>query len=213
VLLRSFAEDGAATLHYSSPLTLKYSLASDADVDLEAALSAFATEDYVSGVFALSFPSASSAEKNLAREYELALLCEIASHGIDEIVLLGFLSTPDGLAEANAFVLELLSREDAAALAVGIALDHELLESEDAKTVLRESGITKAFLALDLYSVYVPELMSAEDFIQNKIDQCADTLSTYNLRLLLGCGKSPDLESQVRLALKNNIYNIQEVGK
>ena len=213
VLLRSFAEDGVATLHYSSPLTLKYSLASDADVDLETALSAFAKEDYVSGVFALSFPSASSAEKNLAREYELALLCEIASHGIDEIVLLGFSSTPNGLAEANAFVLELLSREDAAALAVGIALDHELLESEDAKTVIRESGITKAFLALDLYSVYVPELMSAEDFIQNKIDQCADTLSTYNLRLLLGCGKSPDLESQVRLALKNNIYNIQEVGK
>lgn len=213
VLLRSFAEDGTATLHYSSPLTLKYSLASDADVDLQAALSAFTKEDYVSGVFALSFPSASSAEKNLAREYELALLCEIASHGIDEIVLLGFSSTPDGLAEANAFVLELLSREDAAALAVGIALNHELLESNDAKNVLRESGITKAFLALDLYSVYVPELMSAEDFIQNKINKCADTLSTYNLRLLLGCGKSPELESQVRLALKNNIYNIQEVGK
>ncbi len=213
VLLRSFAEDGTATLHYSSPLAQKHSLASDADVELEKALSAFAKEDYVSGVFALSFPAASSAEKNLAREYELALLCEIASHGIDEIVLLGFSSTPDGLAEANAFVLELLSREDAAALAVGIALNHELLESNDAKNVLRESGITKAFLALDLYSVYVPELMSAEDFIQNKIDKCADTLSTYNLRLLLGCGKSPDLESQVRLALKNNIYNIQEVGK
>lgn len=213
VLLRSFAEDGAALLHYSSPLTLKYSLASDSALDLEKALSVFAEDDYVSGVFALSFPSASSTEKNLSREYELALLCEIASHGIDEIVLLGFSSTPDGLAEANAFILELLSREDAASLAVGIALDHELLESEDAKTVLRESGISKAFLALDLYSIHVPELMSAEDFIQNKIDKCADTLSTYNLRLLLGCGKSPDLESQVRLALKNNIYNIQEVGK
>lgn len=213
LLLRSFAEDGSAMLHYSSPLTLKYSLASDSEVDLEKALSAFANEGYVSGVFALTFPSASSAEKNLSREYELSLLCEIASHGIDEIVLLGFPSTPNGLAEANAFILELLSREEAASLAVGIALDHELLESDNAKTVIRESGITKAFLALDLYSVYVPELMSAEDFIKNKLDKCADTLSTYNLRLLLGCGKAPNLESQVRLALQNNIYNIQEVGK
>jgi hypothetical protein len=213
VLLRSFSEDGSAVLHYSSPLALKYGLSSDSDIDLGTSLLAFGDKEYISGVFSLSYPSASAAEKNLAREYELALLCEIASYGIDEIVLLGFSSDTQGLSEANAFALDLLSRENCAELSIGIALSHELLEKNDAKEILKSSGITKAFIALDLYSVSVPELMTAEDFIQNKLQKCANTLSTYNLRLLLGCGKSPDLESQVRIALQNNIYNIQEVGK
>ncbi len=213
VLLRSFSNDGSAILHYSSPISLKYALASDADVDLGAALASFPKDEYVSGVFALSFPSASSAEKNLLREYELSLLCEIASYGIDEIVLLGFSSDPEGLAEANNFVIELLSREDATGLSVGIALSHELLETKNAKEVLRASGITKAFLALDLYTISVPELMTDEDFIRNKLDKCADAISTYNMRILLGCGKSPNLEAQVRTALEKNIYNIQEILK
>lgn len=213
VLLSSFSEDGSAVLHYSSPLALKYGLSSDSDIDLGTSLLAFGDEEYVSGVFSLSYPSAPAAEKNLAREYELALLCEIASYGIDEIVLLGFSSDTQGLSEANAFTLDLLSRENCAELSVGIALSHELIERNDAKDILKSSGITKAFIALDFYSVSVPELMTAEDFIHNKLQKCANTLSTYNLRLLLGCGKSPDLESQVRIALQNNIYNIQEVGK
>ena len=213
LLLRSFGEDSKALMHYSSPLSVKYNMSSPDTVDLKTALDAMQlSQSYLSGVFALESPKADAAEKALAREYEMTMLCEIAEYGIDEVVLLGFSADADGLAEAAEFTNELLSRVGSADFSVGIALSSDFFEKDDAKEMIRTSGIS-AFLALDLYSHTVPALMTAEDVIINKLTACKNTITDYNLRILVGCGNAPDLDAQVKAVLGQNVYNIQAVGK
>jgi hypothetical protein len=125
---------------------------------------------------------------------------------------LGFSADADGLAEAAEFTKELLSRVRSDDFSVGVALNSDFFEKDDAKEMIRTSNIS-AFLALDLYTPTVPALMTADDVIINKINACRNTITDYNLRILVGCGNAPDLDAQVKTVLGQNIYNIQAVGK
>lgn len=176
--------------------------------------------DHVSAVFEVSYPESPASTRSILREYELSLLAELLSAGIDDVVLCGFGTSHGELTEAAGFVEELISRTNGAGK-VGIAFDFDFFDGnvDEVSDKIRTLSTGNVFVALDLWHINVPELMSPEDVISDRISRCSELLQRYLIRIVVGCGGdradvSADpaaLDRQIRAALSAGAQSVQAV--
>lgn len=207
VTLRQKDSDGVLALAYSSPVSLEYRIDRVGDTDLsdgiEQIFEVFGARTMICGIFEVDHPNRAQQTREVMRAYELALLCELVRAGVDEIILVGFGGDTDAGVSFISDVYEQVGRSTA----VGLALPFDYVNSSDAKERLIALSKKCALLAIDLYSVEVPTLMTPEELIADRVARAADVRREFSLRILLGCGTAPDGDSQTRTAMEHGAKN------
>ncbi len=201
-------ESGALLLAYSSPVSLEYSIDITGSVYLDEGIelieSNWGERTKICGVFVIDYLNRPEETRSIMRAYELALVCELVDAGFDEILLLGFTGNTD---EGLSFISDIYE-EKGRGTAIGLGLSFDFVNSLEAKDRIDEIAKKCGFLALDLYSVDVPALMSAESLISDRVSRTLSICREYSIRALLGCGNDPDCESQTRAAIDAGADNI-----
>ncbi len=199
---------GEMHLAYSSPISLEYSIDTSANVGLSEGLALIAENwgerTSVCGIFEVDYPNRPEASRGIMRAYEIALVCELIDAGIDEIMLIGFSSNAE---EGLSFISDIYEQKGRGT-AIGLAFSFDLVNSVDANAELDAIAKKCGFLALDLCSIDVPALMSAETLITDRVSRTLAICREYSLRIILGCGETPDCESQTRAAIEAGADNI-----
>lgn len=229
VILRGMSADGDFYLTYTTPTAEKCGfdiLGTCAPAELARGMKNASGK--ARGIFTVSYQNAASGMRNVMREYELSLIDELFACGMDEIVICGFGESDSELADAAGFIAELTERRPAAAGRIGVCLSFDFISkitesaSDNASVVrrIRSFGLGDVFLALDLWHVDVPELMTPEEVVSDRIGRCGDTMDRYSLRILVGCGTDTEtdpaviremLDSQVLTAIAAGARSIQSV--
>lgn len=201
-------ESGEMLLAYSSPISLEYGIdvtgktALDEGVD---AIKSFYGEMYsICGVFEIDHLERTAQSREIMRAYEIALICELIDAGIEEIVLVGF---DNSIEEGISFISDIYEQKGRGT-AVGLALSFDYLISPEAQGELTEITKRCGFLALDLSSLTVPALMTAESLIADRVSRTLAICREFSVRVLLGCGEEPDCESQTRTAMDAGADNV-----
>ncbi len=201
-------DSGEMLLAYASGVSLEYSIdvvgACDLYEGLELISDNWGERTKICGVFEVDYLNRPQETRGIMRAYELALICELVDAGIDEIMLIGFSGDPE---EGLSFISDVYEQKGRGT-AIGIAFSFDFLTSEEANETVDEVAKKCGFLGLDLSSVEVPLLMSAESLISDRISRTLDICREYSIRVILGCGKNPDTESQTRAALSMGSNNI-----
>lgn len=204
VELRRFdRERDSYALGYKSELADVFALDINGDTELEAGLDGLRAEwgdAYISGVFEIGYASENGAHRDIIRQYEYALLCELVKSGIDEIILIGF---SDDIDEGLRFISELRKAYPDACL-LGLALDFEYFDLGSDSERIVELSRSCGLIALDLSDVGVPELMSLEDVLRDRIGRAKEMLSGYSIRLLLGGMEPSEL---AKLSTQCGVFN------
>lgn len=200
--------EGGLRLAYSSPVSLEYRIDCVGSTDLDAGL-ALIKENWgarttVCGIFEIDYLARPEELREIMRVYEIALVCELVESGIDEILLVGF---DDNTEEALAFISDVYGRVGRGT-AIGVALSFDYINAPDAKPLINELAKKCGFLALDLYSLEVPALMNAEALIVDRVSRSSELRREFSIRVLLGCGKDPDCDSQTRAAIGAGAKNV-----
>ena len=206
VTLRQKSADGGMALAYFSPISLEYSIDRVGEVSLSDGIALIAdnwgTRTKLCGIFEIDHPNVPEGNREIVRAYEIALICELIDAGVDEILLVGFAADTDA---GVSFISDVYKRAGRRT-AIGLALPFDYINFSG-KTALDELSKKCAFLAIDLYSPSVPILMTPEELIADRISRVADLCREFSLRILLGCGKEPDGDSQTRTAMKFGFEN------
>ena len=201
-------ESGEMLLAYASGASLEYSIDVVGTCDLYEGLELISADwgerTKICGVFEIDYLNRPQETRGIMRAYELALICELVDAGFDEIMLIGFSGDPE---EGLSFISDVYEQKGRGT-AIGIAFSFDFLTSEEANETVDEVAKKCGFLGLDLSSVEVPLLMSAESLISDRISRTLDICREYSIRVILGCGKNPDTESQTRAALSMGSNNI-----
>jgi hypothetical protein len=201
-------ESGEMLLAYSSGVSLEYSIDVVGTFDLYEGIDIIAENwgerTKVCGIFEVDYLNRSEETRGIMRAYEIALICELVDAGFDEIMLIGFSGDPG---EGLSFISDIYEQKGRGT-AIGIAFSFDVLVSEGAREKI--DGVAKkcGFLALDLSTAEVPSLMNAESLITDRVSRTLDICREYSIRVMLGCGNSPDTESQTRAALSAGSKNI-----
>ncbi len=206
VTLRQKSADGRMALAYSSPVSLEYSIDSVGEVNLSDGMALitdnWGTRTKICGIFEIDHPNEPEATRDIVRAYEISLICELVEAGVDEIILVGFLANTDAGVSFISDVYEKVGRRTV----IGLALPFDYVNFSG-RAGLVELAKKCAFLAIDLYTPSVPSLMTAEDLIADRLGRVADVRREFSLRVLLGCGKNPDGDSQTRTAMAQGVKN------
>ena len=167
--------------------------------------------EYVSTVFYLGFPTEPAETRSVLREYELALIREAAQSGADEIILFGDWTGSGELREVFDFCAQVSGEGN---VRLGVALNCEFLLAPDAPEQLNQLSAVSGgvFLALDLRSLSVPALMSAEEIVEDRVTRTSDLVLRYAMRVLVGCGENPDYPGQMLCARAAGALSVQSVG-
>ena len=198
---------------YTSPVVQAVMAEKPGSVGLRdgiAALKMTSGRKYMSGVFYLAYPSLSGGDRERMRDYELSLLYELFEYGIDEVVLCGY--GEEDIGEAASFTKGLKARVGERCV-LGVAMPFDFYSKDDAYSKMHESGLSDAFFALDLAGAEVPALMSPESLINDRVQRIISLAVAYSLRIVVGCGKEPDPDSQVAEAIRCGAVNVQGVYK
>lgn len=208
VLREKDAASGEMLLAYSSPISLEYSIDTVGATEIEAGMSLIAgnwgEKTVMCGIFEVDYLNRSEETRGIMRAYEVALVCELIDAGVDEIMLIGFANDLD---EGISFISDIYEQKGRGT-AVGLALSFDFVNSEGARTEIAEIAKKCGFLALDLYSLDVPALMSAEALITDRVSRTLDICREHSIRVLLGCGNPPDGDSQSRAAIDAGAKNL-----
>ena len=207
-LRRKDRESGEIRLAYSSPVSLEYSIDVKGEVALDEGMDIirnnWGERITVCGIFQVDYPNRSEETRAVMRAYELALLCELVDAGFDEIMLIGFSDDPE---EGLAFISDIYEKKGRSTV-IGLAFSFETLTSVSARETLGLIAKKCGFLALDLSTAEVPSLMSAETLIADRVSRTLDICREYSIRVILGCGESPDCSSQTRAAVSAGAKNV-----
>lgn len=202
------AESGEMCLAYSSNISLEYSIdivgATDLDIGMSLIEKNWGERVSVCGIFAVDYLNRPEETREIMRAYEQALICELIEAGVDEIMLLGFANDTD---EGIAFISDIYEQKGRGT-AIGLALAFDFVNAPDARDKIGEISKKCAFLALDLYSLDVPALMSAEALITDRVSRTSAVCREFSIRVLLGCGNAPDGDSQSRAAIDAGSNNL-----
>lgn len=216
LLRRKDAQSGEMRLAYASELGARYGMDICGKTGLSEGLELIAAEygqmTRVCGIFEVDYLNHPDETRGIARAYEVALVCELVDAGFDEVLLLGFADDAD---EGLSFISDVYEQKGRTT-AIGIGLSFDFLNSTDAREKLKQITSKCGFLALDLYTVQVPVLMSAESLISDRVSRTGFTCREFSVRVLLGCGETPDCESQTRAALdagSNNVMTALGLGE
>ncbi len=204
-------ESGKMRLAYTSPIASSYSIDTVGECGLADGLSIIASDwgerTRVCGVFEIDYPNAPEDIRGITRAYETALVCELVDAGFEEILLLGFGDDTD---EGLAFISDIYEQKGRGT-AIGLGLSFDFVNAPDAGEKLDEIAKKCGFLALDLHGVQVPVLMSAESVVADRVGRTSAVCREYSVRVLLGCGESPDGDAQTRAALDAGAKNVMTV--
>lgn len=201
-------DSGEMLLAYSSEVSLEYSIDVRGSCDLyegvELIKENWGDRTKICGIFDVDYLSRSEETRGIMRAYEIALICELIDAGFDEIMLIGFSGAPD---EGLSFISDIYEQKGRGTV-IGIAFSFDFLISEGAGEKIDEVAKKCGFLALDLSSAEVPSLMSAESLIADRVSRTLELCREYSIRVILGCGNAPDVESQTRTAIDSGANNI-----
>ena len=172
------AYDGKQTVYFNTSLPDKTatSLVKRSEVTAADVVKRTEAEDYYSiALFTVGALNEHDEQLRLIKtSQELALINELASAGIDEIVLCGLPTDSDDLEDVNRYVRQAF--EVVGNTRLGVAVSHE-----DALT----SGISRLVGATNAYAdSYVLDLRDAEN-ADNVIEKNAYFLTAYRMRLML----------------------------
>jgi hypothetical protein len=201
-------DSGEMLLAYSSPISLEYSIDKAGETALSDGIDAikafYGERKKICGVFEIDYLEKPNQSREIMRAYEIALICELIDAGINEIVLVGFEYEVE---EGISFISDIYEQKGRNT-AIGLLLPFDYFVAPDAHEKL--SDVTKrcAFLALDLYSIKVPSLMTSEVLIADRVSRARAVCREFSIRVLLGCGENPDCESQTRAALNEGANNV-----
>lgn len=208
VLRERDVENGNIRLAYSSPLSMEYSIDIAGSVDLyegmEIIRSNWGERTKICGILEIDYLNRPQELRGVMRAYEVALVCELIDAGFDELLLLGFSDYTD---EGLAFISDIYEKKGRGTV-IGLGLSFNYITSFGAKEKIGEIAKKCGFLALDLYSQDVPVLMTAEALIADKVSRTLSICREYSIRILAGCGESPDFEAQTRAAINAGADNI-----
>ena len=195
------AQSGEMLLAYSSPISLEYAIDKVGNTALDEGLSAirdfYGDRMPICGVFEISYLDRSATSRDIMRTYEIALIGELIDAGVEEILLVGF---EDDIEEGISFISAIYGQKGRGTV-IGLVLDFDYLVAPDAQENIAQITEKCGFLALDLHSLTVPALMTAESLIGDRVSRTLSICREFSIRVLLGCGDAPDCESQTRAAL------------
>ena len=201
-------ESGEMMLAYFSPISLEYGIDVIGETALEDGLSAikafYGERMPICGVFEIDHPDRPAQSRDIMRAYEIALICELIDAGIEEIVLVGF----DFAVEEGISFISDIYEQKGRDTAIGLALPFDFFIAPEAQGELSEITKRCGFLALDLCSLKVPALMTAESLITDRVSRTRAICREFSVRVLLGCGEKPDCESQTRAAMNAGADNV-----
>ena len=201
-------ESGEMLLAYSSPISLEYSIdvlgETALDIGLSDIRSFYGEGKRICGVFEINYLERSAQSREIMRAYEIALICELIDAGIEEILLVGF---EYEIEEGVSFISDIYGQKGRNT-AVGLVLPFDYLVAPDAHEKLAELTKKCGFLALDLKSLTVPALMTAESLITDRVSRTHAICREFSIRVLLGCGEDPDCELQTRTAMNAGADNV-----
>ncbi|MBR4063544.1 MAG: hypothetical protein IKK01_10800 [Clostridia bacterium] len=201
-------ESGEMLLAYSSPISLEYGIDVTGETSLEDGLaeikSFYGEKMPICGVFEIDHLERPTQSRDIMRAYEIALICELIDAGIEEIVLVGF----DYEVEEGISFISDIYEQKGRGTAIGLALPFDFFVSAEAQGKLSEITKRCGFLALDLCSLKVPALMTAESLITDRVSRTRAICREFSVRVLLGCGENPDCESQTRAAMDAGADNV-----
>ena len=203
-------------LAYTSPVAVSESFDIRKDINLRDGIAAMRLSDsslYISGVFFVSYPEFDGdAAQNDIREYEKKLVCELFEYGIDDVVLLGYGTSPGDVGEALKFAGEVIEQRNGSA-SVGVGIPFDFYSSQSAYDVMKANRNDRIFFALDLCTQEVPVLMKPEEVVYSKVNRIISLMITYNIRVVCGCGENPDGDLQASEAMRGGAVNVQGVKK
>ena len=201
VTLRKRMDDGRMALAYSSPISLEYMIDRVGEMPIDDGLKLISenwgSRTKICAVFEVDHPNRDEATGAIMRAYEIALICELVEAGVDEILLVGFGWDPYSGISFISDVYERVGRRSV----IGLALPFDFITAYNSKENLIEIAEKCAFLAVDIYTPGVPALMTPEELIADRVLRVAEIRRELSMRILLGCGISPDGDSQTRTAL------------
>jgi hypothetical protein len=201
-------ESGEMLLAYSSPISSEYEIDISGETSLETGLndirSFYGERKSICGVFEIDHLERPAQSREIMRVYEIALICELIDAGIEEILLVGF---EHEIEEGIDFISDIYEQKGRAT-AIGLVLPFDYFVAPDAQEKL--AGITQrcGFLALDLKSLTIPALMTAESLITDRVSRTLSVCHEFSIRVLLGCGEDPDCELQTRAAMAAGSDNV-----
>ncbi len=204
-------ESGEMRLAYTSPIASGYSIDVIGETDLYSGLDLIASNwgerTRICGIFEVDYLNSPEDVRAITRAYETALVCELVEAGLEEILLLGFSNNAE---EGLSFISDVYEQKGRGT-AIGLGFPFDFVNSPDADQKLGEIAKKCGFLALDLSSEKIPALMDAESVISDRVSRTGAICREYSIRVLLGCGDSPDCDSQTRAAMESGSKNIMTV--
>ena len=209
VTLRSKDPNGGKMqLAYNSEVSLQYSVDACGETGLDEGValirSNWGTDVRICAIFEVAYTEAPQNTAGIVRAYEAALICELIDAGIDEILLLGF---SDNTAEGLEFIGDIYE-EKGRDTVLGLTLEFDYVNSGTADGEISALKKQCGFLVLDLHSLNVPEMQSAESLIFDRVSRTRDICRDYSIRIMLGCGKNPDCELQTASAVSAGADNV-----
>lgn len=193
-------EDG--DLLYRSELR-EYLLGTDPDNSLPELTAGVAEFNgaYLSGIFYAGYSDASENMRQTVRSYEISLAAELANCGFDDIVISGIPFDADA-ADFCAAIKERTS----SGCRIGISVSYEFLSSDKARESLVRLSGSFDFIALDLYSVEVPAMMSKAEALSSRLHIVRSLVGIYRVRVLI-----PNEAGLSVAALNADAVNIAEI--
>jgi hypothetical protein len=202
------AQSGEMLLAYSSPISVEYAIDKVGKTALDDGLSAirgfYGDRMPICGVFEINYLERSAQSREIMRTYEITLISELVDAGVDEILLVGF---EDDIEEGISFISDIYEQKGRGT-AIGLVLSFDYLVASNAHEKLTKITEKCGFLALDLQSLTVPALMTAESLISDRVSRTLAVCREFSIRVLLGCGETPDCESQTRAAINAGANNV-----
>lgn len=143
-------------------------------------------EAYVSGTAYLSsFSGENEALAGIYREYEVQLLIEAASSGIDELLIMGIDVTPQNVDEVQKLISDVKTKSGSCR--IGITLSYaDLLEDKNGEYLASKLLMVADFIALDSKSVPCKENETIGDThsFEFRIDSLHYYMQAYKLRVV-----------------------------
>lgn len=202
------SESGKMRLAYNSEVSLRYSFDECGDEPLDSGValikSNWGKDIRVCAIFAVSYVNEPETTSEIVRAYEAALISELIDAGFDEILLTGLSGDID---EGVEFIDQIYEKKGRGT-PIGLTLEFDFLNSDTVSNELAELVKKCGFLVLDLHSLTVPEMQSVESLIYDRVSRTADVCREHSLRVMLGCGVTPDCESQTASAISAGADNV-----
>ncbi len=186
-------------LNYNSEIAKALGKNETSELDIKELVGTFDSNTmHVSGIFASSFMLSTDGLRDVYSAYEIQLIGELHSAGVDDILISGLKTDSENIEAALDFLYELRSKYKDAVIGVTIPYDVAISESGSYAAYML-SGVCD-YIALDLSDVY------EDGELIERIDDCVYYISRYDARILLDSSLGTAIGSLEELGIGNWQY-------